>query len=52
MKVELADLLNRVTAPGQVRWIGERPAREAPVIARDTVEIDFAGLATGRGGAR
>jgi len=41
----LRHLIRRYAQPGEVMWIGERPARRAPIAELDRAEITDAGLA-------
>lgn len=44
----LAGLLTRHAQAGRIEWIGLRPARKAPVVSVDAVEVEMRGLAGDR----
>lgn len=48
MSEALESMIRQFPRPGEVRWIGVRPARYAPVIALDRAAIGEAGLSADR----
>jgi MOSC domain-containing protein YiiM len=43
-RATLAELMSAYAAPGQVVWMGTRPARREPVVEADAVRIGMTGL--------
>lgn len=49
MTVSLKDLILRYAQPGQITWIGLRPARRAPLLPVEEAEVTKLGLVGDRG---